>query len=83
MKKDKYIEVRVINNKRWQEGTLGVLKVVREKHKLYNKIVNKRKKMMVHHDSKSFVEIGNKILIQECRPISKTKRYKTVEVTSC
>jgi len=51
----------------------------RVKHPLYKKIVNKTKKFMAH-DEENTCGIGDKILIQETRPLSKNKCWRIVEI---
>lgn len=49
------------------------------KHKLYAKRFRKRKKFNTH-DEKNLAEVGDFVKIAECRPISKTKHFRLVEV---
>ncbi len=49
------------------------------RHPLYNKVVNKTKKLKVHHDL-SAVKEGDVVEIRSCRPISKTKHHIAVAV---
>lgn len=51
----------------------------RVKHPLYKKIVNKTKKFMAH-DENGICAIGDKVLIQETRPLSKNKCWRVVEI---
>lgn len=51
------------------------------KHPLYHKIINRSKKFPSHVENLE-LKIGDKVTIQECRPISKTKHFKVVEVVS-
>tara|TARA_Y100000590_G_scaffold398221_1_gene480463 strand:+ start:550 stop:801 length:252 start_codon:yes stop_codon:yes gene_type:complete len=44
------------------------------KHKLYKKII-KRKKCFHAHDEKDSCNVGEYVTIQESRPISKNKRW--------
>lgn len=48
-------------------------------HKRYGKITSKTKRYKVH-DEKNECQIGDFILIQETRPLSKTKRWVVKEV---
>ena len=34
------------------------------------------------HDEKEEVKVGDKVMIEECRPISKDKRWKVIEIVS-
>ena len=49
------------------------------KHPLYGKYVRRFSKM-VAHDEANTCRIGDTVLIQQSRPLSKTKRWKLVEV---
>ena len=51
----------------------------RVRHPLYNKIVNDIVKYKAH-DENNECGIGDKVLIMECRPYSKDKRWRVVEI---
>jgi len=51
----------------------------RVRHPLYNKIVNDTVKYKAH-DENNECGVGDKILIMECRPYSKDKRWRVVEI---
>tara|TARA_B100001013_G_C24269791_1_gene308394 strand:- start:143 stop:394 length:252 start_codon:yes stop_codon:yes gene_type:complete len=46
----------------------------RVKHKLYKKIIKRVKKYHVHSENNSF-NVGDTVIIQESRPISKLKKW--------
>lgn len=48
-------------------------------HSKYPKIIKKTKKFKAH-DEKNIGQKGDKVRIVECRPLSKTKRWKLVEI---
>ena len=50
-------------------------------HPIYGKAVRRSKKY-VAHDEKNECKIGNTVRIVETRPLSKTKRWRVVEVIS-
>ncbi|MDR1781228.1 MAG: 30S ribosomal protein S17 [Tannerella sp.] len=52
----------------------------KEKHPIYGKFVNKTKKFHVH-DEKNECNIGDTVRIMETRPLSKTKRWRLVQIT--
>ena len=57
-----------------------VLKVDRRvPHKLYGKALRRTKKL-VAHDGKSLCTVGDKVVVEETRPLSKTKRWRVVEI---
>ena len=51
----------------------------KEKHPLYGKFVKKTTKF-VAHDEKNECGVGDTVLIMETRPLSKTKRWRLVEI---
>lgn len=48
-------------------------------HPKYGKFLNKTKKFAAHDETNSS-GIGDKVLIMETRPLSKTKRWRLVEI---
>ena len=48
-------------------------------HRLYHKVIRRTKRYHVH-DPENQATIGDIVRIEECRPISKTKRWQLVEV---
>jgi small subunit ribosomal protein S17 len=50
-------------------------------HPIYAKTVVKTRKYLVH-DEKSECNIGDQILVQECRPLSKRKRWTLNKILS-
>ena len=51
----------------------------KEKHPIYGKFVNKTKKYHAH-DENNECNIGDTVKIMETRPLSKTKRWRLVEI---
>jgi small subunit ribosomal protein S17 len=51
----------------------------KEKHPIYGKFVNKTKKFHAH-DEKNECNIGDTVRIMETRPLSKTKRWRLIEI---
>ncbi len=51
----------------------------KEKHPIYGKFVSKTKKLHAH-DEKNDCNIGDTVRIMETRPLSKTKRWRLVEI---
>lgn len=51
----------------------------KEKHPIYGKFVNKTRKFHAH-DEKNECSIGDTVRIMETRPLSKTKRWRLVEI---
>jgi len=59
--------------------TVVVQVVTQIKHPQYGKYVQSTKKYYAH-DEKNDAKIGDKVLITEGRPLSKTKRYRVTSV---
>lgn len=51
----------------------------RVKHPLYGKFIRRSTRFHIH-DENNECKQGDKVTIQECRPISRTKSWKLVEV---
>ena len=72
IKEKKFVNGRVIQNS--QNKTISVLVERKVKHPVLGKFISKSKKYQVHNESGSF-NIGDKVKIRECRPISKRKSW--------
>ena len=71
------VEGRVVSNK--MAKTVTVLLERQVQHPLYGKVV--RRSTKVHaHDEKGECKEGDMVRITECRPLSKTKNWRVVEV---
>jgi len=51
----------------------------KEKHPIYGKFVSKTKKYHAH-DEKNECHIGDTVRIMETRPLSKSKRWRVIEI---
>ncbi len=70
--------IGVVNsNKMDKTISVGVQRKV--KHPLYGKFVKKTTKFHVH-DEKQEANVGDIVRIMETRPLSKTKRWRLVEI---
>ena len=67
----------VVSNK--MDKTIVVATRFKEKHPIYGKFVAKPKKYHAH-DEKNDCQIGDTVRIMETRPLSKTKRWRLVEI---
>lgn len=65
----------VISNKMVNTVVVAVDSVKR--HPRYEKVVTIRNKFYAHHEGKP-LQIGDEVIIQETRPISKMKRWRVV-----
>jgi small subunit ribosomal protein S17 len=61
------------------EKTIVVSETTRVKHPMYGKFVLKTKKYTPHDENNECAE-GDKVLIQETRPLSKNKRWRLVRI---
>jgi small subunit ribosomal protein S17 len=61
------------------EKSVVVAVVIREKHPIYGKFVKKTKKFHAH-DAENTCNNGDTVRIMETRPLSKTKRWRLVEI---
>lgn len=68
---------RVTSDK--MDKTITVAIERRVKHEMYGKYVRKTTKIKAH-DEKELAGIGDLVSIEECRPISKAKAWRLVEV---
>ncbi|PRY22953.1 SSU ribosomal protein S17P [Aliiruegeria haliotis] len=59
------------------EQTVTVLVERRYKHPLLHKTIRSSKKYRAH-DAKNEFKTGDQVRIQECAPISKTKRWEVI-----
>ena len=67
----------VVSNR--MEKTIVVAVARKVKHPIYGKFVNKTKKFVAHDDANS-CNAGDTVRIAETRPLSKTKRWRLVEI---
>lgn len=61
------------------DKTITVAVKWKEKHPIYGKFVNITKKYHAH-DEKNDCNIGDTVRIMETRPLSKTKRWRLIEI---
>jgi small subunit ribosomal protein S17 len=61
------------------DKTIVVATKFKEKHPIYGKFVSKTKKYHAH-DEKNDAHVGDTVLIMETRPLSKTKRWRLVQI---
>ena len=67
----------VVSDKMDKTITVRVDRVLH--HPVYNKLMRMATKFKVH-DEKDSAKIGDTVRIEETRPISKTKRWRLVEI---
>ncbi|HET6604343.1 MAG TPA: 30S ribosomal protein S17 [Xanthomonadaceae bacterium] len=73
------VEGRVVSNK--MQKTVTVLVEHQIKHPLYGKYIRRSSKLHAH-DADGACREGDVVRITECRPLSKTKNWRVVEIVS-
>ena len=68
---------RVVSNK--MDKTVTVLLERKIKHALYGKYIKRSTKLLAHDEENSCGE-GDKVMIAECRPLSKSKSWRVIEI---
>ena len=67
----------VISNN--MDKSVVVLVERKVRHKLYGKFIRRRVKYMAH-DQENKCNVGDIVLIEECRPLSKNKRWRVLNI---
>ena len=62
-----------------QDKTAVVETVDRVRHRRYAKTVQRTKKLHVH-DEENQMNVGDRVRVQETRPLSKRKRWRLLEI---
>lgn len=76
-KKKRTLTGKVVSNK--PNKTVTVLVERKVKHPVYGKFVRRSTKYHVH-DENNECNAGDTIIIEECRPLSKTKSWRLVSI---
>jgi len=69
----------VVSNK--MQKTIVVKVENRYSHPIYSKTIVKSRKYLVHDDAEQ-CNIGDQVLVQECRPLSKRKHWTLAKILS-
>lgn len=77
MKKGKILEGIVTSDA--SDKTITILVKMKFSHQLYKRPLVKKKKFKTH-DANNEAKIGDRVKIIECRPFSKDKRFKLLEI---
>ncbi|AEH22863.1 30S ribosomal protein S17 [Thermodesulfobacterium geofontis OPF15] len=77
MSKRKQFIGTVVSDK--MDKTVVVMVETLVKHPLYGKYIKRRKKYMAH-DENNECRIGDKVLIEETRPLSRRKRWRVRQI---
>ena len=73
------VEGRVVSNKMNKSVTILVERQV--KHPLYGKYIRRSTKLHAHDEDNACNE-GDVVRVSECRPLSKTKNWRVVEIVT-
>ena len=73
------VEGRVVSNK--MQKTVTVLVERQVKHGLYGKYIKRSTKLHAH-DEEGKCQEGDVVRVSECRPLSKTKNWRVVEIVT-
>lgn len=68
---------RVVSDK--MEKTVTVLVERRVKHALYGKFITRSRKYHAHDEANEYKQ-GDLVLIEECRPLARTKAWRVIKL---
>jgi small subunit ribosomal protein S17 len=71
------IQGTVVSDK--MQKTIVVSVERKKKHRLYHKVVTVTERYKAHDENES-CKLGDVVRIQECRPISRDKRWRVIEI---
>lgn len=71
------VEGRIIKATNEKTRVVAIEKLI--PHRLYGRFI-KRQVKFVAHDEDNRSGIGDRVLIQECRPMSRTKRWRLIDI---
>jgi len=76
-KTERTVTGKVVSNK--MDKTITVLVERKEKHPVYGKFIRRSTKLYAHDETNQCNE-GDMVIVKQCRPISKSKCWKVIEV---
>ena len=79
MEKSRKMELEGIVSSDRMEKTVVVTIERLEKHPVFKKYIRRRSKFMAH-DEKNECKAGDRVRIRECRPLSKDKCWRVVQI---
>ncbi|HEY9161987.1 MAG TPA: 30S ribosomal protein S17 [Desulfomonilia bacterium] len=79
MEKSRKMELEGIVSSDRMEKTVVVTIERLEKHPVFKKYIRRRKKFMAH-DEKNECKAGDRVRIRECKPLSKDKCWRVVQI---
>jgi small subunit ribosomal protein S17 len=76
-KESRTVSGRVVSNK--MDKTITVMLERKVKHPLYGKFIRRSTKVHAHDEANECNE-GDMVIVEQCRPISKSKTWRLVKV---
>ncbi len=73
----KVLAGRVVSDK--MQKTVVVEVTTTKRHRLYNKVLRRNKKYLAH-DGDNACQEGDWVRIEECRPMSRRKRWRVIDI---
>ncbi len=77
MARTRSVSGRVVSNK--MDKTIAVSVERRVKHPLYKKYIRRSTRLLAHDEGNDCNE-GDMVLVEECRPLSKSKSWRLVKI---
>ena len=77
IKKRRTLEGVVVSDKMTNSIVIVTARLVA--HKLYGKMIRRHKKFMAD-DPLNTCNVGDQVVIEECRPLSKNKRWRLLQI---
>ena len=78
-KKSRTVMGRVVSNR--MDKTITVLLERKVKHPVYGKFIRQSTKIHAH-DEENVCKEGDTVIVEQCRPISKSKTWRLVKVVN-
>jgi small subunit ribosomal protein S17 len=79
MEKSRKMELEGVVSSDRMEKTVVVTIERLEKHPVFKKYIRRRRKFMAH-DEKNECKTGDRVRIRECKPLSKDKCWRVVQI---
>ena len=75
----KVLSGRVVSVKMQKTAVVEVERAAR--HRLYGKVIRSSKKYLAHDEDEQ-CKVGDRVQIEECRPLSRRKRWRLIEIVA-
>jgi len=73
----KVLSGRVVSVKMQKTAVVEVERAAR--HRVYGKVIRSSKKYLAHDEDEQ-CKVGDRVRIEECRPLSRRKRWRLIEI---